>query len=160
MDQTMRTIRVEAPTEQTLRLYLYPFTTEVAADVAGYVLVETGPRQYEWEVDEDTLLGTYRAVIEVETVEITTIIDSGYICLGQPEGTYVMTNKLPTTCSTSSQESEAATLPDYGPKRVKTKEMEIEQFDPLRLQLAQDRSRVQQPSWCDGSICVGKSIRP
>jgi hypothetical protein len=156
----MRTIRIEAPVGQTLRIFLYPFTIETAADPAGYALTETGPRQYEASIADDTLVGTYRVAVEVVTEDITTIIDSGYLCLGQPEGTYVMTNKLPTTCSTPSQESEAATLPDYGPKRVKTKEMEIEQFDPLRLQMAQDRGRVQQPSWCDGSICVGKSIRP
>ena len=156
----MRTIRIEAPVGQTLRIFLYPFTLEAAADPAGYALTETGPRQYETAIEDVALLGTYRVAVEVVTEDITTIIDSGYLCLGQADDTYVMTNKLPTTCPTPSQESEAATLPDYGPKRVKTKEMEIEQFDPLRNQMAQDRSRVQQPSWCDGAICVGKEIRP
>ena len=153
----MRTIRVEAPTGQALRIFLYPFTVEVVADVAGYVLTETAPRQYETEIEDPLLIGTYRVAVQVTTEDITTIIDSGYVCLGQPDGTYVMSNKLPTTCSTPSQESTEATLPDYGPKRVKTKEMEIEQFDPLRLQMAQDRGRVQQPSWCDGSTCVGRN---
>jgi len=155
----MRTIRVEAPTEQTLRLYLYPFTTEVAADGAGYALIETGPRQYEWEVDDATLLGTYRAVIEVETPEITTIIDSGYVTLCLDEVTYVISNKAPSTCSTPSQESETTTsLTDFGPKRVKTKEMEIEQFDPLRNQMAAERATMNYPGWCSGYDCVGRGI--
>jgi hypothetical protein len=154
----MRIIRLEAPTEQSLRIYLYPFTLEAPADPAGYTTTETSPRQYEATIEDPLLIGIYRVVVEVITESITTIIDSGYVRLDQPDATYVMTNKLPTT--PSPQESSEATLPDYGPKRVKTKEMEIEQFDPLRIQIAQDRGRVQQPSWCDGAICVGKEIRP
>lgn len=153
-----RTLRIEAPTEQTLKAFLFPFTTEVVADPTGYALTETGARQYEVEIADATIVGVYRVVIEATTADITTAIDSGYVLLEVPNGTYVMTNKLPTITITPSQESVAATLPDYGPKRVKTKEMEIEQFDPLRLQMAQERSSITQPSWCDGAICVGKNV--
>jgi hypothetical protein len=152
----MRILRLEAPTEQSLRIYLFPFSDEVVADPSGYVILETSPRQYEVEIEDPLLLGTYRVVVEVITDDITTIIDSGYVVLEQGDNTYVMTNKLPSapTITSTTQGSE------YGPRRVKTKEMEIEQFDPLRIQMAADRSTVQQPSWCDGSICVGKSIKP
>ncbi len=155
----MRTLRIEAPTGQTLKAYLYPLTIEQSADPAGYSLTETASRQYEVEISDPLLLGTYRVVVEMISEDITTAIDSGYVVLEQADGTYIMTNKVP-SCTTPSQESDPATLADFGPKRVKTKEMEIEQFDPLRLQMAQDRSRSTQPSWCDGAICVGRSIRP
>lgn len=155
----MRTIRVEAPTEQTLHLYLYPFKDELAPDPAGYTLIETGPRQYEYEVEDPLLLGTYRAVIEVETEAITTVIDSGYIVLCQGDDIYEMKQSAPTTCTTTpSQESEAATLTDFGPKRVKTKEMEIEQFDPLRNQMAAERATLTYPGWCSGFDCVGRGV--
>jgi hypothetical protein len=53
-------------------------------------------------------------------------------------------------------EVESVSFGNVGPKRVKTKEMEIEQFDPLRSQMALDRSQVMQPSWCQGHSCVGR----
>jgi hypothetical protein len=159
MDKTMRTLRLEAPTGQTLRAYLFPFTVESAPDPAGYVLTETGPRQYEVEIVDPLLIGTYRVVVEATTEDITTAIDSGYVALGGLPGTYVMTNKLPTT-PTPPQESSEAVLPDYGPKRVKTKEMEIEQFDPLRMQMAQERSQILQPCWGSGVECIGRNKMP
>lgn len=43
----------------------------------------------------------------------------------------------------------------YGPKRVKTKQMEIEQFDPRVLQDAEARANATLPSFCESRICVG-----
>lgn len=153
----MSTLRLEAPTGQTLKAYLFPYTTEVAADVAGYSLTETASRQY--EVTLSGLVGTYRVVVEVITDAITTTIDSGYVLLEAAEGTYLMTNGLSIT-PTVAVVSSASDLPDYGPRRVKTKELEIEQFDPLKNQMAQERSILTQPSWCEGYSCVGKNKCP
>lgn len=149
----MRTLRVEAPTGQTLKAYLFPFSNEIIADPAGYSLVETETRQYEVEIVNPELVGTYRVLIEVVSGEFTNSIDSGYVALGGDAGTYVMTDIIPTIATASTSE---VTLTDYGPKRVKTKEMEIEQFDPIRNQMASERATMNYPGWCSGYDCVGR----
>lgn len=47
--------------------------------------------------------------------------------------------------STTPEEDLAAASQTYGPKRVKTPNMEVEQFDPLTVQKAQERANAQVP---------------
>jgi hypothetical protein len=58
----------------------------------------------------------------------------------------------------SPPEEEAATLPnsEYGPRRVKTKEMEIEAFSPMEVIRARERENSQPPTFCGGPHCVGR----
>lgn len=42
-----------------------------------------------------------------------------------------------------------------GPRRVRTKEMEIEQFRPDILQLVEDRKVSKTPSFCQSQFCIG-----
>lgn len=44
----------------------------------------------------------------------------------------------------------------YGPKRVKTKEMEIEQFDPSILAKIEERKAAGMPTFCNTPSCVGR----
>lgn len=51
-------------------------------------------------------------------------------------------------------------LTEYGPKRVKTKQMEIEQFDPRILDELDERKRVRGngiPTFCSSAFCVGET---
>ena len=51
---------------------------------------------------------------------------------------------------------------EYGPKRIKTREMEIEQFDIEKLDRLKQRSSNNNPSFCQSTFCVGyyDSTRP
>ena len=50
------------------------------------------------------------------------------------------------------------TYSKYGPKRVKTKEMEIEQFDPRVLQDLEDRkTRCTPPTFANSRFAVGRN---
>lgn len=150
-----RKIEIEAPTGQTLKIYLFPHTTETAGDVAGYSLTEVEDMQYQYTVTSDLLVGTYRCVIEVITASITTAIDSGYVLLLAEDGVYVMSDTLPTTSTVTTTTEN--TYSSFGPKRVKTKEMEIEQFSPKELQRVEERTNnTTLPSFCGGFACIGR----
>ena len=82
-----------------------------------------------WRVNTDIIHGIFTREAGQETIDLDA-------CPEQPPPTPTPT-------------------PETTPKRVKTKEMEIEQFDPYRMQLLKERQTVSQPSWCDGSICIG-----
>lgn len=45
--------------------------------------------------------------------------------------------------------------PSYGPRRVKTKEMDIEQFDPMKLAFLDDRSQESTPTFGSHKFAVG-----
>ena len=52
-------------------------------------------------------------------------------------------------------------LAKYGPKRVKTKQMEIEQFDPRILDELDERKRTRSnglPTFCSSTFCAGETI--
>lgn len=150
-----RKIEVEAPTGQTLKIYLFAHTTETEADEDGYDLTEVEDMQYQYTIASDTLVGTYRCLIEVITDDITTAIDSGYVLLLAQDGVYVISDTLPTSSTaTTTTEND---YNSYGPKRVKTKEMEIEQFSPKELQRVEERANnTTLPSFCGGFACVGR----
>ena len=42
----------------------------------------------------------------------------------------------------------------YGPKRVKTPNMEIEQFDPETIQKAQERANSVMPTFCGFGMTI------
>lgn len=51
-------------------------------------------------------------------------------------------------------------LSQYGPKRVKTKQMEIEQFDPRILDELEERKSRRSaglPTFCSSNFCVGRT---
>lgn len=55
----------------------------------------------------------------------------------------------------------ALKLSEYGPKRVKTKEMEIEQFDPRILDEVEERKKNRTknlPTFCSSNFCAGYTI--
>jgi len=150
----MRILRLEAPTGLTLKAYLFPFTVETSADPAGYALTETGARKYEVEIVDPTIFGQYRVVVEMVSEEITTAIDSGYVNIGSDSGTYVMSNKV----HQPQQEIEILdpSLSEYGPKSVKTKEMEITQFSPMERIKAKERETTPWPTFCNTPACIGR----
>ena len=52
----------------------------------------------------------------------------------------------------------ALKLSEYGPKRIKTKEMEIEQFDPRILDEVEERKKNRAkslPTFCSSNFCAG-----
>ena len=147
-----RTFRTEQPEELTLKIYLVPVDLGEIGDEEGYTLTETLPRQYEIEVPTG-FFGRYRVTVEMVSVEITANIDSGYVDFGSADGVYVMQNKLPELSTTP--ETSDDTYTTYGPKRVKTKEMEIEQFSPDVIQRVQERESATLPTFCSGPACIG-----
>ena len=46
-------------------------------------------------------------------------------------------------------------LSDYGPKRVKTKQMDIEQWDPEMLERLNNRKTLKPPCFCESTFCQG-----
>lgn len=148
----MKKICYEGPEGQTLVAYLTALENAISDLDESYPLTEIGDRNYLAEVPG--LLGNYRVVIEVVTDDITTSIDSGYVTIGSDDETYQVVNKKPTTTPPSTTPTPGR-YSAYGPKRVKTKEMDIEQFDPHRIQIAEERSTLQEPSWCNGYSCIG-----
>ena len=128
---------------------------ETAGDAGGYALTEVEDMQYQYTVESSTLVGTYRVVVEVITDAITTAIDSGFVLLLAADGVYVMTNTFPVSAPTvATPTNEYAS---FGPKRVKTKEMEIEAHNPKDLQRLLERTtNTNLPTFCGGFACVGK----
>jgi hypothetical protein len=58
-------------------------------------------------------------------------------------------------------EEVALKLSEYGPKRIKTKEMEIEQFDPRILDELDERKKMRAktiPTFCSSNFCAGQTI--
>jgi hypothetical protein len=49
-------------------------------------------------------------------------------------------------------------LGEYGPKSVKTKEMEITQFSPMEVLRAREREATSWPTFCQGPSCVGRHV--
>lgn len=46
-------------------------------------------------------------------------------------------------------------FPGIGPKRVRTRDLDIEQFDPEKLEAIERRSTSGTPTFCSSSFCVG-----
>lgn len=44
---------------------------------------------------------------------------------------------------------------EYGPKRVRTKEMDIEMWDPEMLNRLEERKKAKAPSFCNSTFCIG-----
>jgi len=150
-----RTLRIEEPEGLTLKVYLTPVDTGDAGNVDGYELIETADRQYEIVLTESGLYGRYRVLVEFYSEVLTSSIDSGYVSLDSADGIYIMQNKLPELAiATTVSDTEAFSA--YGPKRVKTKEMEIEQFSPLEIQKANERASATLPTFCSGPACIGR----
>lgn len=150
-----RKLRVEQPTDLTLRAFLFPLTTEESADGDGYELTEVEDRMYEFTISQATLVGTYRVSIQLESEAITTTIDSGYVYLGAADGTYIFQNTVPTTPTTT--EITTPTYSTHGPKRVKTREMEIESHNPRDIQRVIERDTYTTlPTFSSGAACVGR----
>lgn len=49
-------------------------------------------------------------------------------------------------------------LEGYGPKRVKTKTMDIEQFSPMELYKLEQLRVQSSPTFCSSRMCVGRGI--
>jgi hypothetical protein len=49
-------------------------------------------------------------------------------------------------------------FPGIGPKRVRTRDLDIEQFDPDKLDLIERRRTSKIPTFCDSHICIGVPI--
>lgn len=148
-----RTFRTEQPENLTLKMYLAPVDLGETGDEEGYNLTETLSRQYEVVVPAD-LYGRYRVSIELVSEAITATIDSGYVNFGSADGVYVMQNTLPELSTVPETSNDTYTT--YGPKRVKTKEMEIEQFSPDIIQRVQERESATLPTFCSGPACIGR----
>lgn len=153
-----RKIRIEAPEDLTLTLYMYPFSSSGTPDVEGYASTEAYPRAYESTITDDTLYGVFYCVWKYTAGDEEITIDSGYCNFELTDGTYLVTNEPPTE-TTSVVTEVSPTYSSYGPKRVKTKEMEIEQFDPIAIQRATERSSATLPSFADGNTAVGRGKR-
>jgi len=153
-----RTLRIEAPPELTLKVFLNPEESGLEGDEGGYALTEIVPRTYEVEIEEELIFGIYsvRVVMESEAPDIT--IDSGYVKFAATAGTYIMTQNKPDACPVAAS-TEGLTFSTYGPKRVKTKEMEIEQFAPSEIMKADERAIATSPTFCEGGVCVGRYDR-
>jgi len=54
--------------------------------------------------------------------------------------------------------NDAVPLGEYGPKTVKTKEMEITQFSPMEVIKARERENSSWPTFCQGPSCVGRHV--
>ena len=44
---------------------------------------------------------------------------------------------------------------EYGPKRVRTKEMDIEMWDPEMINRLEERKKAKAPSFCNSTFCIG-----
>lgn len=45
---------------------------------------------------------------------------------------------------------------EFGPKRVKTKELDIEQWDPEKLERINRRRTATHPTFCNSLFCIAK----
>lgn len=45
---------------------------------------------------------------------------------------------------------------EFGPKRVKTKELDIEQWDPEKLERINRRKTTPHPTFCNSLFCIAK----
>lgn len=151
-----RILSTEQPEGLTLKAYLFPIDTGAAGIEEGYELTETADRLYQLTITDAEIFGRYRIAIEMISDDITATIDSGYVFIGNVSGNYIMQNTLPELSTTITTPPPEITYSDYGPKRVKTKEMEIEQFSPMELQRVQERVNATLPSFCSGSTCIGR----
>jgi|SRR6056297_486956 len=71
---------------------------------------------------------------------------------GTDSGRIIVTIEAAPVAST-----DGPTLSEYGPKRVKTKEMDIEQFDPETLQRLKEREAATTTvEFCGLNFCYGK----
>lgn len=147
-----RKIRIEAPTDLTLKLFLYAFTGSGTPDTNGYALTEVSPRAYEMTIPDDALQGVFYCSIYYIAQDAT--IDSGYVNLESADSTYLLSNSPPAPSTTEIPETSYSA---YGPKRVKTKEMEIEQFSPMEIQRAEDRAAAPLPCFGSSHVCVGRN---
>jgi hypothetical protein len=152
-----RILSTEQPEGLTLKAYLYPIDTGVPGVEDGYELTETAARLYQLTITDPEIYGRYRVAIEMVSDDITATIDSGYVLIGNVAGNYILQNKLPELTITTPTLPPEVAYSSYGPKRVKTKEMEIEQFSPMELQKVQERANAALPSFCSGgATCVGR----
>lgn len=141
-------LQIEAPEELDLTAFFKPTSIETEGDIAGYSLTEISARLYEM-ILPSTLIGSYWVVVKDDEETI----DAGYINITSSVMVYSLSTTLPS--ESLEQEESTTTYPAYGPKKVKTKEMEIEQFDPLTNQMAEERKTLNQPTWCSGGSCRG-----
>jgi hypothetical protein len=89
-------------------------------------------------------------IVETEEIEI----DSGYVRFGAEAGNYALSNAVPPPITPAPVgPTEYA---QHGPKRVRTKEMEIEQFAPDIIQKVNSRAAAKIPTFCSLPSCVGK----
>lgn len=148
----MKKLQIEAPEGLTLTAFFNPTTDQTAGNVSGYALTEVSDRLYE-TIIPDEILGLYWVVIKLGT----DAIDGGYSSI-TTEGVFLISKEIPVTPDVP--DVTPSSLTNHGPRRVKTKEMEIEQFDPMRLALLAERSLAQVPTWCDGPSCSGRHQCP
>jgi hypothetical protein len=148
-----RKFETEQPADLTLTLFLEALDGGLAGEEEGYELTEENPRQYTYTLTEPTMFGLYRAVIKIVGSETLTI-DSGYVRFGAESGTYQMVNKVPDPIVAPPVGPDEYT--QYGPRRVKTKEMEIEQFSPDIIQKVNSRAAAKIPTFCALPSCVGR----
>lgn len=148
-----RKFETEQPTDLTLTVFLEALDGGLEGDVEGYALVEEQPRLYTYTITDATMFGLYRATIKIVSEETLTI-DSGYVRFGAEAGSYRMMNQLPPPIVAPPVGPTEYT--QYGPKRVKTKEMEIEQFDPAVIQRINSRANATIPTFCSLPSCVGR----
>lgn len=67
---------------------------------------------------------------------------------------------IPFVGTVTTPELPELTYSAYGPKRVKTKQMEIETHDPEKLQRLTERSMNKVPTFCSSAGCVGVPLEP
>lgn len=133
---------------------VYLYNKGVLINEGGDTLTEVSNGYFEAEVEETLSQSiSYEAVITKDDV----IIYNGWLLLSKSEtiddpGTgLVPESSLP--------EIDLTTFGTYGPKRVKTPNLEVEQFDPNVVANAERLART-PPSFCDSHVCIAKPKTP
>ena len=119
----------------------------------GDTLTEVSNGYFEAEVSETlSQVVSYEVLVTKDDVKIY----AGWLLLSRSNTVDDPgTGPTPTTLP----EIDLTTFGKYGPKRVKTPNLEIEQFDPDKV-IKADRMNSGTPSFCDSHICIAEAKYP
>ena len=119
----------------------------------GDTLTEVSNGYFEAEIEESlSQVVSYEVLVTKDDIKIY----AGWLLLSR-SNTVDDPGTGPTP--TSLPEIDLTTFGKYGPKRVKTPNLEIEQFDPDKV-IKADRMNSATPSFCDSHICIAEAKYP
>ena len=130
-------------------LYWFPLAQSLStwADNKQLAVERSLPDQGIYDVILDSANGTEYALFDSATQPASWNLSVTTISTTQMEST------TPTT-TTPESGTVLAFSQAYGPKRVKTPNMEVEQFDPILISKALEREDVLNPSFADFGITI------